>query len=364
MKIEFDTLSQIPPATGNSIQFGFAGALVGCDKNQLIVAGGSNFEDNPPWRGGTKSYHDDIYIFTHSENGPDRWIQPEQKLPVAMAYSALVASGNGFLSIGGEGQYGKLDQVFQISTNGDSLHFVKLPSLPVPLSNSGVAKIETKVYIAGGLDATNATNHFMCMDLSASDIHWEKLPDLPEPLSHAVVVSQSDGKEECLYVLGGRNKTGVISTFLSTIRKYSPSLKRWSEAGTLKLKNREKFGLSAGTGVPFGDRWIILIGGDKGVLFNMTETMNDLLFKLPAGTDKEKLLAEKDRFLSGHPGFSREVFVYNTITLELQKIGDLPFLSQVTTNAFWWNNRIVIPSGEIRPGVRTPLINTLKIVLN
>jgi len=363
MKIEFDTLSHIPPATGKSIQFGLAGALAGCDKNRLIVAGGSNFEDNLPWRGGTKLYHDEIYILTHPETGADLWSQPQQKLPRPMAYSALVASGNGFLSIGGEDLHGKLNQVFHISIAGDLLRFKIFPSLPVALSNSGAASIGTKIFVAGGVDATKATSHFMCLDLSSSDMKWETLPNLPESLSHAVVVSQSDGREECIYVIGGRCLNGVTSTFLSAIRKYSPSSKQWTVAGALQLKNQEKFGLSAGTGVAFGDQWIILIGGDKGDLFNRTEILNDQISRSPEGVEKNKLLSEKDNHLSNHPGFSGEVLAFNTLSGELQKIGELPGKSQVTTTAFWWNDQVIIPSGEIGPGVRTSLISRLKLII-
>lgn len=362
MKIEFETLSLIPPANGKPTQFGLAGALTGYDNNQLIVAGGSNFEDNLPWRGGTKLYHDDIYILTQLEKDSNNWRQLNQKLPQPMAYSALVQIEAGFLSIGGENNRGKLNQVYQISMEGDSIHFVSFPKLPVALSNSGAVIIGTKVYVAGGLDSTKATNHFMRLDLSVMDMKWESLPNLPVSLSHAVVVSQSDGNEECIYVIGGRNQTGVTSTFLSTIWKYSPSKNDWVNAGSLQLKDQEKFGLSAGTGVAYDDKWIILIGGDKGDLFNKTEILNDKISKATEGSEKEKLRQEKDVHLTGHPGFSREVLVLNTFSGELQMIGKLPVESQVTTNAFWWNNQIVIPSGEIRPGIRTPKVNSLKII--
>jgi N-acetylneuraminate epimerase len=362
MKIEYNSLSMVPPASGKPIQHGFAGALVGCDNNRLIVAGGSNFEDNLPWRGGTKLYHDDIYILYHLDNGSKIWNQLKQKLPRPMAYSALVAAEHGFISIGGEDLQGKLDQVFQISIEGDSIHFEQFPALPVALSNSGAAVIGSKVYVAGGLDDRDATSYFMCMDLSSSDMKWETLPDLPESLSHAVVVNQSDGTENCIYLIGGRNKVGVTSTFLSNIWKYSPSAKQWSNAGILQLKEQDKFGLSAGTGVAYGDRWIILIGGDKGNLFNRTEILNDKISKAPEGLEKENLLKEKDVHLSNHPGFSKEILAYNTITKELQIIGEIPEGLPVTTTAFWWNDQIVIPSGEIRPGVRTPMISSLKII--
>lgn len=361
MNIEFEKLTDLPPAAGKEIQVGLAGVLSGCDGNHIIVAGGSNFEDHLPWRGGTKLYHDEIYVLTMGKDNSLNWSQSWQRLPQPMAYSANVPAGKGFICIGGEDMNKKLEDVFRIFTDGDSVNLEMLPALPVALSNSGAALIGSKLFVAGGLDSKGAADCFLSLDLATNDIRWTNLPVLPQPLSHAVVVSQSDGKEECIYVLGGRNKTGITSVFLTDIWKYAPSSNKWIKAGTLQLNNQPAFGLSAGTGLSFGDHWIILFGGDKGIVFNQTEQINDLISKTPDGTEKERLLNEKDQFLSNHIGFSKEILAFNTLTGELQKVGEFPGFSQVTTNSFWWNNKIIIPSGEIRPGVRTPFVNSIKI---
>src|SRR5512133_2373761 len=135
MKIECDTLSLIPPAPGKDIQYGLAGAISGCAGNRLIVAGGSNFEDNLPWRGGTKLYHDEIYILKREKDNMLNWLPTGQRLPQPMAYSANVPVTNGFISIGGEDLTKKLDLVFQVFTEGDSLRFKMLPVLPLALAN-------------------------------------------------------------------------------------------------------------------------------------------------------------------------------------------------------------------------------------
>jgi hypothetical protein len=111
------------------------------------------------------------------------------------------------------------------------------------------------------------------MDLERPEAGWQVLPDLPIALSHAVVAAQSDGTEICIYVLGGRNKSGITSSFLSDIWKYSPSAKIWQKAGKLKLARQSVFGLSAGTGLAYGDHAILIFGGDKGAVFNETERL-------------------------------------------------------------------------------------------
>ena len=42
---------------------GLAGMFAGMHENQLIAAGGANFPDAPPWQGGTKIWHDEIFLF-------------------------------------------------------------------------------------------------------------------------------------------------------------------------------------------------------------------------------------------------------------------------------------------------------------
>ena len=71
---------------------------------------------------------------------------------------------------------------------------------------------------------------------------------------------------------------------------------------------------------------------------------------------KAKLTAEKNELLNKHPGFSKDVLVYNTKNNVWTKINSIPFPTPVTTTAFLWDNNILIPLGEIKAGVRTPKI--------
>jgi len=112
--------------------------------------------------------------------------------------------------------------------------------------------------------------------------------------------------------------------------------------------------LSAGTGVVFGDHEILLAGGDKGNIFHQIETYNADIEKATTDEEKQKLQAEKLDLITHHKGFSRDVLLYNTLTNSWKKIGELPFLTHVTTTAVMWDKDIYIPGGEIKPGVRTP----------
>ena len=121
------------------------------------------------------------------------------------------------------------------------------------------------------------------------------------------------------------------------------------------FSDKKILALSAGTGIAVGSNHIILFGGDPGIFFNRTERLNAALEKV-SGEEKQKLWNEKDSMLTNHPGFSKDLLAFNTLSKTWEKIGQVTGESPVTTTSFLWNGTIVIPSGEIRPGVRTPKV--------
>ena len=56
-----------------------------------------------------------------------------------------------------------------------------------------------------------------------------------------------------------------------------------------------------------------------------------------------------------HPGFPKEALLYHTITDTWTSAGAVP-MNHVTTVPVAWDGALVIPSGEIRPRVRSPKI--------
>lgn len=352
------TLSQakfpaIPPASGETVQPGLAGPVSGAYGNFLLVGGGANFENGLPWRGGTKVYHDEIYLMEKSSSGEYRWSQSAKKLAFPLAYPACVSTSEGILSIGGENQNGPVDHVFLFAIQDEQLKTENLPGLPQAVSSAGAAAIGSNVFVAGGLTPAGATSAFYTINLQSKASGWKVLPELPLALSHAVVVSQSDGEEDCIYVIGGRNKTSEVTTFYSSIWKYKPSVQMWIPEGDILFEGKI-LGLSAGTGIAAGSEHILLFGGDPGIYFNRTERLNNAIEKAKDENEKQDLWNEKDKMLSSHPGFSKDILAYDTRLKQWAKIGNLTEESPATTTAFMWNETVVIPSGEVRPGVRTP----------
>jgi cyclically-permuted mutarotase family protein len=354
------TLPAIPPALGDSVQPGLAGPVAGAHGNFVLVAGGANFENGLPWRGGKKVYHEEIYLMEKSASGDFVWKQSTEKLPFSMAYPVCVSTPEGVLSIGGEDQNGLVNHFFLFSFQDGGIKTEALAELPQAISSAGAAIVGSNVFVVGGLTSKGATSSFYTINLQKKTNGWRVLPELPLALSHAVVASQNDGEEDCIYVIGGRNRTGEISTFYSSVWKYKPSGQKWISEGDI-LSEGKKLGLSAGTGVAAGSEHILLFGGDPGIFFNRTERLNNAIEKASGEEEKQRLWKEKDEMLSDHPGFSKDILSFNTRSKKWEKIGNLTGESPATTNAFLWNETVVIPSGEVRPGVRTPNVLGIKI---
>ena len=68
--------------------------------------------------------------------------------------------------------------------------------------------------------------------------------------------------------------------------------------------------------------------------------------------------------MESHTGFSNEILLYNTQKNLWVTNGVIPFNTSVTTNVVQWGDEIILPSGEIKAGVRTPRIVSAKIILN
>lgn len=73
------------------------------------------------------------------------------------------------------------------------------------------------------------------------------------------------------------------------------------------------------------------------------------------GGDDGSLFGKADELKDEHPGFPKEALSYHTITDTWTSAGKIPG-NQVTTSAVIFDKQIVIPSGEIRPRVRSPKV--------
>jgi len=349
--------TRLPTINGNK-QLGLAGVFTGVNNDVLLVAGGSNFADGAkPWQGGKKIHYDDIYVLEKHGENKFTWLTPKTKhLARKVAYGASTSIAAGIVCAGGETETSDCSaEVFLMKWNKkqQDVSFANLPSLPVPLANACMTSIGNVIYLFGGESKGIPSNKCFKLDLDAAIKQWETLPPMPIAMSHSVAVTQSNGKYSCIYIIGGRSSTPEgISTLHNNTFCYDPQENKWIRLAPVGDGNTTTT-MSAGTAVAEGNDEVILIGGDKGNIFHQIEIFNSRISHARNDDEKNKLQNEKLQLLNHHPGFSRDVYIYNTLKNTWEQIGSLPFYGQVTTIAVKWDNEIFIPGGEIMPGTRT-----------
>lgn len=349
---------ELPPALGQDQALGIAGPLAGVVHNLLMVGGGANFPDSMPWLGGRKKYYNDVYLFRKDGKG-GFLLRNKAKLPVSLAYTANVTTPDGVICAGGENDEGLSRRVlrFRWHSGGDSLAISYLPDLPEALTNAAITALGSTLYLAGGETPTGVSSGFYSLDLENASAGWVSLPDLPQPVSHAVMVVQSNGERPCIYLIGGRKRNpGAISDLYSSVFEFDPVRGQWRDRRPLP------YALSAGTGLAVGTAEVLLFGGDRGVTFHKTEQLIADIAKEVDDRRKEELNEEKRVLQSNHPGFSREVLRYHTVEDTWSVVDTIPYETPVTTIALRWGQEVILPSGEIRAGVRSPklLVGRLK----
>ena len=360
ISIEWKTIAELPPFRDQSKSIGVAGPVVGIINNKLIVAGGANFPDKMPWQGGKKIYYNNISIF-NKEKEQVFQEKIQNSLTSNIAYAANCITPLGLVYAGGENELGLSDKVYLLQWDeaSNNLRQTKLPDLPVETTNGSLVCIDNTIYFLGGETLTNTTNQFYSLNLIKINQGWMTLPVLPKPLSNMVVVAQYLNGQKQIYLMGGRAKQkNGISDFSSDVYSFDIHLKIWDKKKSLP------YPLSAGTGAVFSEKYILLFGGDQGERFNKVEQTISNINLEKEQFKKENLISIKNKLLESHPGFSNEILLYNTQKNIWLSNGFIPFNTSVTTNLVQWGDEIIIPSGEIKAGVRTPRIISAKIILH
>ena len=317
-------------------QEGFAGMFAGTSNGVLLCMGGANFPEGRPWEGGQKRWYDHIYFLTAEE---EMWQMAEQKLPSPIGYGVSVNYENEVILIGGSNAEKHLQTVFSLSYDDGEIFFNDdFPPLPVPLANMAGTIVNNTIYIAGGIQTATGKplQHFYALDLSGqtADREWVALPPWPGKPRMLAVSAAKDGK---FYLFSGINLLHdpgepYERELLKDAYAYDPSAGKDSQEGHWeKLPDLPR-------AVAAGPNPAPVIG------------LSHILF--PGGLD-EKTAGYADPVT--HPGFLNKILAYNTQSKQYVQVGDLPpDGARVTLPATEWNKKWVIPSGESKPGTRSP----------
>jgi SSS family transporter len=138
------------------------------------------------------------------------------------------------------------------------------------------------------------------------------------------------GRDDSLYVFSGaslfKKEDGTVGRiFLNDAHSYSEK-SGWNTLASSPLP------LTAASALPWGQSHILVSSGDDGSNFDQNEVLGD-----------------------SHPGFSKAVWAYHTITDTWVEKGQVP-APYVTTQAVSWQGGMVIPGGEDRPGHRGAMV--------
>lgn len=318
---------------------GLAGPFVGVAGDALVVAGGANFPTGRPWTGAAKVFHDRIHVLEHPDGA---WKTLPLRLPRPIAYGACASTPSGIVCVGGADAQRHYADAFLVRYEHGEARIEALPPLPAPLAYAAAAAIGDRLYVAGGTDApeaTRAAGTFLRLDLSKQPRAWEMLPPCPGPGRHLAMLAAQGG---AVYLAGGvaleaddAGKPRRVQPYLNDAGRFDPSAGTWSRLGDLP----HPVAAASAAGAP--DR-IRIFSGDPGTLGGA---------------------ALRD----AHPGFPAEILSLLIPSHTWIADGELPkspgpdpanqpeagVWPAVTTHAVWWRGRLIIPTGEARPGVRT-----------
>ena len=309
---------------------GVAGPYAGLSNGALIVAGGAHFP-TPLFEGGSKVWVDDVYVLQKGASDAYLW-HTGDKLDKPLAYGSSVTTDQDLICIGGCDANEFYADVFCLSWADGKIEQRPLPSLPKPCAFGAAAMLGDTIYVAGGqtsASATTAMKNFWALDLSKAEAKWRQLDPWPGPARILPVAAAHDGQfylfSGCELLPGDDGK--ATRRYLTDAYRFCP------EQGWRRIADVPVPVVAAPTPAPaYGQSHLLVFGGDDGI-------------------NSSRVWELKDR----HPGFSRDILAYHTITDTWAKMGTLP-AGQVTTTAVRWGDSVVIPSGEIRPGTRTPAV--------
>ena len=356
---------QLAPLPDN---FGFGGPAVGVHNDALIVAGGANFPDGPPWTGGAKKWHDQIFVLPRAADGQpaEQWLIGG-KLPKRHAYGATISCDSGLLLIGGEEDGTPVRDVYRLTWDpvAKQVKVEPLPPLPAPVSYLSGGLIGSTVYVVGAIRSEGSDRLdekvFWSLDLEqlkdSSDATWNtSLPAYPGAPRHkcVVAVQQLGSGQDNLFAISGSNPrynsdgSPDLAHFdhFTDAYRFDPQTEKWFAIADLPVIEdprelddttdyaKTKWPVAAGLGIGVGQSHVLVLSGSTGRYITLP--------------------------VDQRPAFPNTVLAYHTITNTWSVAEPMP-LGVVTTGITRWGDRFVIASGEVKPGVRTNQVQAFTI---
>jgi N-acetylneuraminate epimerase len=314
------SLSRLPDLPDRE---GLAGLFAGVSGDALIVAGGANFPDKRPWEGGAKVWRDEIWLLASPESD---W-KVIGRLPRPLAYGVSATLGDEMFCAGGSNAQGHHADCFALRISDGKLSRRELPPLPTPCANHVGAIVDGTLFVAGGIakpDATTALHTFWSLDLRQTGATWVALEPWPGRERMLAVAGSLNG---AFYLFGGAALHADAEgkperDWLNDAFRFRPG------RGWEKLAALPRVAVAAPSPAPATSTSLFILSGDDGSKFGFKPETE-------------------------HPGFPRDALRFESGEGRWSNVGPVPF-SRATVPTAAWRGTFVIPSGEARPGYRTP----------
>ena len=320
-------------------QHGFAAMYAGRSGDVLIAAGGANFSQRPLKEGGTKIWHDRIFVLSR----PDGHWQAGGRLPRPAAYGVSGTWQDAVVCAGGGDARTNFSEAWLMRWNGQAIAFESLPSLPLPIANCSGLVMGDVLYVIGGQgqpDSTSALARMFALDLGRmpSERRWEEKPwPAGAPARIHAVLGTHHGE---LFLFSGIELLADSSGKVD--RRYLRDAYAFKLGqGWRRLADMpEATGAAPSPAIEFDAANLLVLSGVNAPWGSATG---------PGGAT---------------PGFAHRIWAYRPGADTWRIFSEGPtepdsLPARVTAPLVAWQGRFVAVSGEIAPGIRTPTLLSL-----
>ncbi len=378
--IEWSEGFRLPQREDGRAALGVAAPFFGEHNRVALLAGGSNFPDEPLVTGGKKRWYAEGYALLP---GATNWL-PAGTLSRPTAEGMSATTPRGVVCIGGGADGERFASVFLLTWDATRRQAVEtpLPDFPCPIRLGAAAAKGNRVFVAGGEGIEALPGDVWTLDLDAPERGWRPLPTFPGVrgrMQAQAFVQNGDQKRTFLYVIGGYAKKGAASGGDGSPNRprtprggvptqtseayaltdgYAYDLAQPDDAGVWqpispvvpKGADRPAWPLIGAKCVTSGDQHVLFFGGLDAAYFDGNQRKMATL----TGEARE---AQRIAYQSAMPStWNRAVLVYHTVTDRWFELGEVPFPPVAAGAAILRaDGSVLLASGEVMPGIRTPV---------
>ena len=240
--------SELPPLPN---EHGWGGPYVGVHDDVLIVAGGANFPQGPPWGDapGPKVWYDTVFVLQQPDG---EWL-PAGRLPRRLAYGGCISRTDGCWLLGGEEDGRAVSDVYRLTWDRQHqrVRVSSGPSLPFPAAYLAAAGDDNGMFVAAsrrraGAERMNEKYFGFWAGPAAEEAAgveghdgrgWESLPTWPGAPRHKAAACWQPGTDGngAFYLISGSrpfwrpDNTQDLAKFefLTDGYRFDPQAKTW-----------------------------------------------------------------------------------------------------------------------------------------